>query len=204
MNIENNEKEKYINGWQCGAEGQSRTAWYVFNLLKNNLNKDSKILDLGCGNGMIVELLRQNGFNYVYGVDITLEGLKLYTPNIKFNQPIPEFKPQKENYFESPLWNLPFKDDEFDFTFSVDVLEHIPPELLEKSIQEIIRITKNKSFHCISTFKDNRKGFIFHLSVYPIDWWKEKFLSLNNKNLELEIIDRTSFLKESIPNYEGK
>jgi len=68
--------------------------------------KKGAILDIGCGNGIIVELLRQNGFDNVYGVDITLEGLKQHTPNIKFNQPIPEFKPNIANYFEFPIWTI--------------------------------------------------------------------------------------------------
>lgn len=194
--IEKQEKEKYLRAWKCGAEGQSRTAWISFNYLKNKLSKEWKILDLGCGNGVVVELLRQSGFNNVFGVDITLEGLKQHTPMIKFNQPIPPFIPKIENYFEAPLWELPFKDNEFDFTFSIDVLEHLPLELVEKSIKEIYRITKFKMFHCIATFYDNRAGFIFHLTVQPIDWWKKKFEELNTKNLEIEIVDRREFLKK--------
>jgi len=201
-NLEKQEKDKYTNAWEYGAEGQSRTAWYIFNYLKNILDKTYKILDLGCGNGLVVELLRQEGYNIV-GVDITLTGLNQHTPMIKFTPEI-ILTPKRENYFEAPLWNLSFKDNEFDFTFSTDVLEHIPPEYINKTIQEINRITKTKSFHCISTFKDNRGGFVFHLTVQPIDWWKEKFKALNQKNIDIELIDRQQFLKTVIPGYLGK
>lgn len=197
-NIEKQEQKKYEKAWKNGAEGQSRTAWYVFNYLKTKLNKEWKILDLGCGNGMIVELLRQEGFNNVFGVDITLEGLKQYRPMIKFNQPVPSFVTNIKNYYQFPLWNLPFQDKEFDFTFSSDVLEHIPSELINQTISEISRITRIETFHCISTFYDKRKGFNFHLTIMPIDWWQQKF-----NNIKAEIVDRTYFLKKYIPDYTG-
>jgi len=181
----NQEKEKYTNAWQVGAEGQSRTEEHIIKYLLN-LDKNYKILELGCGNGYGVNYLRTNGFN-VYGMDITSQ---------VFNG--------SPYLVQGCLWDLPFKDNEFDFVFSVDVLEHLPPNQVELAIKEIIRITKIKTLHCIATFKDNRKGFIFHLTVQPIEWWKEKFNELNQKNVELEIIDRTQFLKTVIPNYLGK
>ncbi|MFH0806000.1 MAG: class I SAM-dependent methyltransferase [Patescibacteria group bacterium] len=198
------EKEKYSNAWKNGSEGQSRTAYYVYNYLKSKLNKEDKILDLGCGSGLIVELLRQNNFNNVFGVDLTLEGLKQYNPKIKFNQPIPEFTPKLETYFEAPLWELPFPDNCFDFSYSCDVLEHLPPSMLEPAIKEILRVTRLKTYHCIATFADKRDGFDFHLSIHEINIWREKFTKLNNKNIEIEIIDRTEFLRQVNPEFKGK
>lgn len=198
------EKEKYIKTWQLGLEGQSRTAWYIFQYLKDKWNKNYNILDLGCGNGVITELLRQEGFVNSFGVDITLEGLKGYKSLIKFNQPIPKFIPNLHYYVESPLWNLPFKDKAFDYTFSCDVLEHIPTEMVDKTIQEIIRVTKIETFHCIATFPDRRGGVNFHLTIQPINWWKETFNNYNKDNLSIGVIDRTEFLKIMIPNYTGK
>lgn len=37
-------------------------------------NKEGKILDYGCGNGTIANMLMQHGYN-VYGVDASLEGI---------------------------------------------------------------------------------------------------------------------------------
>lgn len=205
--MSNNEQLKYQEAWKSGAEGQSKTAWHIFNYLKNRYkdNKTAKILDIGCGNGCVVELLRQEGFTNVYGLDITLEGLKQHNAMIKFNQPTPIFTPKIENYTESSIWSTPFKDNEFDFTFSVDVLEHIPPDLVNQTIKEILRITSIETIHCIATFRDKRAGFDFHLTVQPINWWKEQFKILNNNKLyEVILLDRTQFLKTVISNYMGK
>lgn len=207
MNINEQEKDKYIRAWATGAEGQSRTAYYIFEYLKNKLPKDSKILDVGCGSGIVVEMLRQEGFINTFGLDITLSGLNSTNAMIKFDLPV-EFNPilpiNKSNYIESPIWNMPFVDNSFDFVFSVDVLEHLPPELVEQSIKEIYRITSIETIHCIATFFDNRGGFKFHLTVNNIDWWKEQFNKFNDKNIHSEIMDRTEFLRTVNPNYKGK
>lgn len=198
--IEKNEKEKYTQAWKTGAENNSRTSLYLTPYLKDRINQNWKILDLGCGNGINVELLRNCGIKDIYGVDITLEGLNLNHKINTFGNKINDFCPWIQYYIQAPLWKLPFLDNEFDFTYSVDVLEHIPSKLIKKTIDEILRITKVSTFHCIATFPD--RGF--HLSVQSIDIWKNIFFNQNNKKINIEIIDRTEFLKNTIPNYQGK
>jgi ubiquinone/menaquinone biosynthesis C-methylase UbiE len=180
------EQDKYIQAWQMGAEGESRTAPYIAQFVINYIQNNHRILDLGCGNGSIVNILRNKGFD-AYGVDISSH---------QFNN--------SPYLIQGCLWDLPFEDNTFDVTFSTDVLEHIPPEMINKTIAEIYRITKIKTLHCIATFKDNRKGFVFHLIIQSIEWWKQQFITMNSKNIEIEIIDRTLFLKTVIPNYSGK
>lgn len=191
-NIELSEKNKYKTAWMSGLEGVSKTALPVFNYLKPLLSKNTKILDIGCGNGMVVELLRQEGYN-CYGVDITLEGLNNHVSKIQYYKDI-DFKIHKEYYIQAPIWNLPFKDNEFDFTFSTDVLEHVPPELIKPSITEIFRITKNNTLHCIATFRDKRGGYEFHLTINPIEWWKKQFKKYNIDSKKYILYDRKDML----------
>jgi ubiquinone/menaquinone biosynthesis C-methylase UbiE len=168
------EREKYTQAWQSKKEGQSKTAVYLIKYLSNVLNKKHKILELGSGNGIVVKSLRDKEYD-IYGVDITSAGFA------------------HSNYLiEACLWELPFKDNEFDVTFSTDVLEHIPPEKIEDTIKEIYRVTKRKTLHCITTWKDNRGGFVFHLTIQPIDWWFNQFESLNEKKIETQLFGRTS------------
>lgn len=201
--MNNIEKEKYINAWKDGSENNSRTAIHLIPYLKRIIKSDWKILDLGCGNGLNVELLRQSGFNQIYGVDITLEGLNKNHPINTFGQELPDFVPQKEFYTEAPLWSLPFEDKSFDFTYSIDVMEHIPPEKIKDTIQEIYRITKIGTFHCIATFSDKRRNFDFHLIIQPIDKWIKQFKELNLDNINTEIIDRTIWLRQNVKDYWG-
>jgi len=177
VNLEKEEKEKYTRAWNCGAEKHSQCVMPLVKYISQC--GYGKMLDIGCGNGIVAMVLRDRDFN-CYGLDITSAKL------------IPDMK----NYFyEAPIWRMPFKDDEFDFTFSTDVLEHLPPQMVDQAIKEIYRITKYTTFHNIATFEDNRQGFKFHLTVKPIQWWREKFERFNTKNLKLEIIDRKNFLR---------
>lgn len=175
--IEKEEKEKYSNLWKTDyipSQSAIPLADYI-----SQFNKNWKLLDIGCGNGITAGLLRKKGFN-CFGVDITLDGIK-----------------DKECFYEAPAWRLPFEDNEFDFTFSTDVLEHLPTDLVDKTIKEIFRVTKIKTFHCIATFfvsTDVKGGVILHQTVKPIKWWREKFERLNAKKLDLKVMDRKDFL----------
>jgi len=183
LQIEKEEKEKYIKAWKQGVYRKSGT-WVTIQSQDatkladyiSQFNIKWKMLDLGCGNGITVKMLRERGFD-VKGVDITLEAIK-----------------EKEGFYEAPLWRLPFKDNEFDLTISTDVLEHLPTDLVNKAIEEIFRITKIKTFHCIATFMDTRDDVILHQTVKPIKWWRERFERLNAKKLDLKVVDRKDFL----------
>lgn len=50
----------------------SRAVW-IFNNLKDYLSKDSKIIDMGCGAGEILAVLKEHGFNNLTGVEPSRE-----------------------------------------------------------------------------------------------------------------------------------
>lgn len=175
--VEEKEKKKYTDAWRCKAETPSINSKRVVHYVKR-LDKQWKMIDLGCGDGAAVKALRKLGFDIV-GVDITLEAIG----------------ENEKGFFEAPLWRLPFENDEFDFTFSTDALEHIPPQLVNRTIKEIYRITKVKTFHAIAPFEHCNKGFVFHLTAKPIDWWKSRFDELKNKDIEVEVMHRSDLSK---------
>lgn len=179
MEIEWMEKDKYDRAWECKAETASVNSKRIIPYVLA-LNKKWKMLEFGCGTGYAVRELKKQGFDII-GQDITLNGIE----------------GGKEGFVESFLWKLPFKDNEFDFTYSTDVMEHIPPEMVEKAILEIYRVTRLKTFHAIAPFPHINQGFNFHLSVHPIKWWQEQFKRLNIKQIETDIIHR-SFLNNAI------
>jgi len=164
------EKLKYETAWNSGDERNSRTALpFAQSIEAQYAGYKGLMLDLGCGNGLVVSYLRSKGFN-VIGADITLAGLGAEYKDYH-NGPLPLERASRDYFIEAPLWNLPFPNSAFDLTFSCDVLEHIPPDRVDDVLKEIIRVTKAETHHIIATFADRD----FHPTVQPISWWSDRF-----------------------------
>ena len=92
-----------------------------------DINKNSVILDFGCGDGERVRQYRNAGFN-AFGADIKLN---------------------KENDFLKLIhtiggYRIPFPDETFDFVFSESVFEHVQNHY--STLSEIWRILKPGGF----------------------------------------------------------
>jgi len=123
-----------------------------------------RILDVGCGGGAGVRKLVELG-GYAEGCDISTEVAK-YWGGI-------------EHLCKSGVtaWDLPYKDGEFNIIMACDVMEHIPPELLYKTMDEFKRVANTLYLtiaFCESYEKiDNR--IEPHLSIYPPKFWEDFF-----------------------------
>lgn len=184
--IEQAEHDKYmrLHAQKYGSTGYQR---HISEYVHWTAKPDDKILDMGCGRGVAVDYLLQEKRN-VFGVDITLVGEKslLYHSGV-------DPSAFSKRFIEAPLWALPFKDNEFDYTFSADVLEHIPPELVPDVIAEIYRITNKQTLHVVSTQPSSLEDGL-HLTVKPVNWWRGMFNRRNVNGIKCLIVDCAEFL----------
>lgn len=171
MSIEAEEKAKYDRLYS-GSYPATGYCIETAKFIANTAHRGDSILDLGCGHGRAVIWLRDHDYN-CKGVDITLKGLPSSgTPG----------------FIEAPLWDLPFEKYQFDYTFSTDVMEHIPTSMVDKVLREIYRVTRVETFHCISIDEDPNFPEA-HMTVRPIDWWVKRFEKLNHKQVDTRIVD---------------
>lgn len=155
--VEQFEREKYKAIWARGDYTSSTAINYAEYLIGKI---GGRILEIGCGRGISLDILNRNGCCKCTGVDITLEGTKTGAP-----------------VFEAVAWDLPFENDSFDYSFSTDVLEHIPPGFVKETLKEIGRVTRNKTFHQIAVVEavTEYQGSQVHLTVEPGTWWDKQF-----------------------------
>jgi len=129
--------EKVKKDYQITAESfnQSRQdLWQEFFSFKKYIKPDDKILDLGCGNGRLVELF-EDSINYI-GVDNCQPLIAKARDRYKDRKGV--------RFMVADIANLPFTDNEFDVIFFIATLHHIPSLILrQKAIKEIKRILKS-------------------------------------------------------------
>ena len=146
------------------------------------IRQNSKILDVGCGNGLDARLVSKRA-NIVLGIDKS------------FNK---EWIMQKSNLANKLFFSvadaksLPFKDNNFDFVFAKDVLHHVdnPYEI----IKEIKRTTKIGG--TIIIIEANRYNPIFYLHMTKMcghnHLTKGNFMNLiteNFSNVEFKFVE---------------
>jgi SAM-dependent methyltransferase len=101
----------------------ARTMWVY-----DNVRRDSSLLDLGCGVGMLALLKRKN---------VTLTGVDISDQCVAA---------ARRNGYDATvcadLVALPFPDDSFDYVASLDVIGHIAFEQKDKMLAEIKRVLR--------------------------------------------------------------
>jgi len=139
----------------------------------------ASILDIGCGSGKAGLEFANLGFD-VWWHDITEAGLDPHVP--------------RERFLQSTLWRweVPSSDDNFDYGFCCDVMEHIPPEFTMLVLHLILSACKTTWFQ-IALIPDNCGQLIgetLHLTVRPFTWWRDRFLDLGAQIIEArDLID---------------
>ncbi len=163
-----------------------------FNLDANSKKplKKLKILDIGCGGGLLCEPLNRLGAEIV-GIDASennIEVAKLHSKEMNLNIKYMHCSPE----------NLNFKN-EFDVILNMEVVEHVSDvDLLIKNCSDLI---KKKGIMFVATINKNLKSYLFAIlgAEYILRWlpigthdW-DKFLS--PQYLEI-VANKNSFISD--------
>ena len=132
-----------------------------------NLDKSSKILDIGCGKGFLVKDLLDLGMDS-YGLDISEYAVKNCENDVKGRIHL------------GNAVNLPFSNNTFDFVISINCIHNLNKKNCIKALREITRVAKsNKSFVQVDSYnnveeKSLLKDWLLTATTYyqPKKWIK--------------------------------
>ena len=82
---------------------------------------------------------------------------------------------RKITFYKQNLW-MPWPDKHWAYGYCCDVMEHIPPEKVDKVLANIMAHC-GKTFFSISFQEDHfgrKVGHPLHLTVRPFEWWRDK------------------------------
>ena len=168
MNTEDYERQKYKALWH-NNDYVSNSAINWGNYLSSILT--GKCLDIGCGDCTTMQIL-----NGVKGIEC--EGLDIVTDQC----------PAGTVVHCAPAWRMPVRDKAYAYSFSTDVLEHLPTGFVKAALVEIGRVTRVKTYHYIATKPavTTYEGKQVHLTVKPIEWWRVMFNRYCDVDYELK------------------
>ena len=92
------------------------TQLYLF--VKNLLQKEEKILELGCGTGQFAEILINEGYNYKFGIDFSEYAIQLSKERCKINL-----------FMKYDLYDLEISKIDFDTIIALEVFEHLENDI---------------------------------------------------------------------------
>lgn len=140
------------------------------------LKKESKILDVGCGQGDLAIYLAQQGA-YVTGIDYSRDAIILANQNLAMQRK--EVR-NRTIFILEDASKINFPKNYFDIVLAVDIFEHLYPEELEKVLKKVSGILRKDGEFLIHTEANKiYLNFIHKWFVYPMS----SFLIKINKML---------------------
>lgn len=122
--------------------------WKEMDFVSNYIENGDKVLDYGCGNGRLIDMLKEKRVDY-WGVDISGNLINLA-----------QFKYPGQNFQKiSSQSSLPSPDNYFNKIVSIAVFHHFPEEHAQKMAKELYRIIKPGGIVVITVWNLWQKRF---------------------------------------------
>ncbi|MFA6184198.1 MAG: class I SAM-dependent methyltransferase [Parcubacteria group bacterium] len=147
--------------------------WKELEFIGNYAKEGAQVLDFGCGNGRLAEMLVNKKVNYV-GVDVCENLINLAKKNLAG---LRESKKIQFLKIESDFKKLPFPSEFFDSIYSIAVFHHLPSKKLRLEVaQELYRLLKKDSYIVITVW--NLWQSRYQKNIFKN--WQKKILNKSN------------------------
>jgi 2-polyprenyl-3-methyl-5-hydroxy-6-metoxy-1,4-benzoquinol methylase len=134
----------------------------LYKHVKGLLDKDSKLLEIGCGTGQMAEVLIKDGYNYILGTDFSQVAIE--TSQKRCN--VDRFKCQDIYSFDFDL--------DFDVIIALEFFEHI------QSLKVINKIPSGKRvIFSVPSYDDPAHVIFFKDKNELYEYYKDSFADIN-------------------------
>jgi len=134
---------------------------YQYLPILNRFNKNARILELGCGRGLFLKFLTNNGYNNVFGIDVSKEQINIAKTHNLNAEEIGVLEYFKRN------------NEKFDLIFAIDLIEHFYKDELIPLFEGIYNNLRNSGafvFHTPNGLGINVNRIIYgdltHLTIF--------------------------------------
>jgi 2-polyprenyl-3-methyl-5-hydroxy-6-metoxy-1,4-benzoquinol methylase len=144
----------------------------ILKTVETKINKESKILDIGCANGELLKFFETKGYKNLYGTEISSEGIN----NAK--------KITSANVVQVPMNNveIPFKN--IDVLTAIHVIEHLEEPLVYIETWKKC-LSKDGKMILIIPLNDN--DYVEHLKIYTMEEINKLIRDLNPKSYSVSV-----------------
>lgn len=168
------------------AENALRAPW-ICREIRKRIGSRAKILDVGCGAGLLTNHLAQNGYDAT-GIDLSASSLDIAS-KMDVTKTV--------QYQHANAYALPFPNNSFDVVCAMDILEHVEvPNLL---IAEASRVLRPEGLLFFHTFNRNLLSYFF--IIKGVEW----FVPNTPSNMHVySLFIRPDELEEMLQDYKLK
>jgi len=163
--------------------GTRKYFWKDFEFILYYTKQGDKLLDFGCGNGRLLEMLKDKKIDYV-GVDISQRLIDIAKE---------KYAKERVNFQKiSSSPTLPFPDNFFNQVVSISVFHHFPKKYARIIAKEIYRVIKPEGIVIISVWNLWQKKY-WKYWLNPKNIWKKNIM-IPFKNNQGEIFERFHYM----------
>ena len=167
-------------------DGLKKTYGNCLRYIENFISKKENFLEIGCGNGFLLEVAINQGWKNVTGVEPSIDAINQAKPNIK------------KKILHSTFKTNSLKKNSYDLVFFAMVLEHVPD--VNEFLSEIFKILNpggviigicHDERHFLSRFLKNKHpiindehNYVFGRKTLKKIFLKNKFKNINIRSLK--------------------